>query len=80
MCALQPFGIINVLPNEILRKVLVPSVVGTALMTNGPRALEDAMELHASVCDRWEAIVSADLFKKEVKQAVYAHGTLFLFA
>ena len=65
------------LPSEIWWKILVASVVDTAMLSESPSSLNESMINHALVCRSWSEIVHQALFLREAKSLLYEKGMLF---
>ena len=64
------------LPTEIWWKILLESVVDTALLSDAPSSLNESLTRHAVVSREWSAIVRQPLFLREAKALMRMKGML----
>jgi len=65
------------MPTELWWKILLESVVDTAMLSDSPSSLNESIANHARVCRAWYAIVHDKQFKREAKALLCARGMLF---
>jgi len=61
------------LPTELQVKILLESVVDTAL-DDSDLSLSDSIKNHALVCRAWESIVTDPWFQRRAKKRLYSMG------
>jgi len=65
------------LPTELWQKILIKSVVDTAILSDSPSCLEESLTTHSLVCRTWSVIVHQPLFLREAKAMLCDKGMLF---
>ena len=65
------------MPSELWWKILLESVVDTAMLSDSPSSLNESIANHALVCREWYSVVHDQQFKREAKALLCDRGMLF---